>query len=143
MPLPPPGRPYVTSVKFAGGQLTFSVRVDDFQSDEEEYVEISGYATQTGGAFANIYNVATIPPKANGTNDPPPVDVTATPGPDKKFSKDQDITVAIRVSKVWVTVLGIGVASENQLQTADDGTTWDTVRQVSEMYDTSSSAGAS
>jgi len=142
--------PYVTSAKFTGGQMTFSVLVGDFQGNEEEYVEISGYATQIGGAFANIYKIVPIPAKANGSNDQPSVDVTVDPSPAKKFRKDQDVTVAIRVSKVWVTVLRVkpqtGRQPEDtvdQSSLADDSTTWDDVRQVSEMYSTSAPAGAS
>ena len=91
-----------------------------------------------------------FPAKANGSNDQPSVDVTVDPSPAKKFRKDQDVTVAIRVSKVWVTVLRVkpqtGRQPEDtvdQSSLADDSTTWDDVRQVSEMYSTSAPAGAS
>jgi hypothetical protein len=135
MPLMSP--PYVTSAKFTGGKMTFSVLVDNFEANE--YVEISGYATQTYGAFANIYKIALVPP-----NVPPAqasVDVTVDPGPEKQFRKDQDVTVFVRVAKVWVTVLGehnSGPQTEVTDQGANDGTTWDVVRQVSEMYGPSS-----
>jgi len=145
--------PYVTSAKFAGGQMTFSVLVSEFQDDKEpEYVEISGYATQTGGAFANIYNIAKVLPKVNGKSDPElSVDVTVTPGPDKPFRIDQDVTVGMRVAKVWVTVLGInqdttGVpvgATIDPSQPPNDGTTWDNPTEVAEMYGSSSEADAS
>jgi hypothetical protein len=142
---PDPSNPYVTSAKFAGGQMTFKVLVDDFQSDEEEYVEISGYATQTGGAFANIYQIAAIPAKANNTGKKDYVEVTAKTGPKKHFRSDQEVTVSIRVAKVWITVLGInpettGLAAGERVhpsQPPNDGTTWDDAKEVSEMYDPS------
>lgn len=137
--------PYVTSATFASGQMTFSVLADDFQGDEEEYIEISGYATQTGGAFANIYTVASIPAKAADGSKPPPVTVQANPRPQMKFRQDQDVTVAIRVSKVWVTVLRIaplGDETENP-PPPPDGTTWNVIGHVSEMYGGSSPPGAS
>jgi len=133
--------------------MTFRVLVSEFQDDKEtEYVEISGYATQTGGAFANIYNIAEVLPKAGGVSDPQlSVDVTVTPGPDKPFRIDQPVTVGMRVAKVWVTVLGInqdttGVpigATIDPSQPPNDGTTWDKDPQVAEMYGSSSQAAAS
>jgi hypothetical protein len=143
MPLmpPDPSNPYVTSAKFAGGQMTFEVLVDDFQSDEEEYVEISGYATQTEGAFANIYKVVRIPAKANNNNKKEYVKVTVKTDPDKHFRIDRTVTVSIRVSKVWVTVLGINPKTTGlrvgPSQPPNNGTTWDKVKKVAEMYDPS------
>ena len=142
---------YVTSAKLTGGKMKFSVIVDDFEANE--YVEISGSATQSGGAFASIYELAKVPAKANNANGESSVDVTAVPLPPWEFRKDQDVTVVIRVAKVWVTVLAeestqlspqqIRAMSEpswqwqppeGQAQVAHDGTKWNQVKEVSEIH---------
>ena len=104
--MPPP---YVTSAKFVGGQMIFNVIVDDF--DPGDYVEISGAATQVGGAFAAIHKVVPVPAKPTDPEAEASVDVPADPGSDKKFRKDLDVTVYIRIAKIWVTVLGEGPPS--------------------------------
>ena len=116
---------------------------DGFEANE--YVEISGHATQSGGAFANIYEIAQVP-TANGPESDPSIDVTVEPRSTNQFRKDQDITVVVRVAKVWVTVLGkpaqqpgagsaAGVGSEATAggQSAEEGTMWDHVRVVSPL----------
>ena len=128
---------FVTKATFKDGRITFSVGVFDFQAKEP--VEISGYATQTGGAFANIYEIAQVPDTTDRS-----VDVTVEPRSVKQFSKDQDVTVVIRVAKVWVTVLGPNrpsVGTPPSPSPADDGITWDKVRVVSQMNGDSGSSG--
>jgi hypothetical protein len=145
--MPPP---YVTSAKFAGGQMIFNVIVDGF--DPGDYVEISGAATQVGGAFAAIHKVVPVPNKPTDPGAEASVDVTANPCSDKKFRKDLDVTVYIRIAKIWVTVLGEGrpppdktgqTVPEDQGTPVDEGTMWGHVRQVAQMYAPKSSSGSS
>jgi branched-subunit amino acid aminotransferase/4-amino-4-deoxychorismate lyase len=137
---------YITSATINGNQLTFQVKVNDFESND--VIEITGQATQSGGAFAPISSIKTVPAKSNGDNY---VEVTAGKMGEYPFRKDQDVTVFVRVSRVWVTVLGpqgksagtraAGQEAEDQEaedQKADDGMIWDDVRKVSEMEDNNS-----
>lgn len=127
---------YVTSATITNGKLELSVRVDDFTAGE--YVEVSGQATQTGGAFANIYDIQQVPAEPNVPADPNitgdkphfHIYVTGAPVP-HQFMTEQDVTTVIRVAKVWLTVLGppAGV----QPAKAGEGTTWDIQRRVSEL----------
>ena len=139
-------RPYVTSATIKNDRIEISVEVNP--SDSGTYVEVSGSATQTGGAFANFYDIQLVP---TAPNDPNSTDcyvfVSAHPIPPNKFREDQDVTVVIRVGKVWLTVLGNGpLAAEasNSVQMAGEGTMWNTVREVSEITgDSPNQAGAS
>ena len=102
---------YVTSARVTNGKIQLSVRVDEFEASE--YVELSGQATQTGGAFANIYDIQQVPATPNVPADPNvPNDtdhyyiyVTGAPIP-HQFRNDQAVTVVMRVARVWLTVLG-------------------------------------
>ena len=96
--------PYVTNVTITGDQLTFQVQVDDFKPNS--VIEISGQATQSGGAFAPISEIKTVPAQPNGDKGEYYVDVTATRMGEYPFRDDQDVTVFVRVARVWVTVLG-------------------------------------
>jgi hypothetical protein len=126
MPLMP--NAYVTSAKFTGGKIKLTVVVDDF-SQYGGYVEISGQAAQTNGAFADFYSVEEVPPNTNLDPDPNiPGDtahyvvyVSAAPVSEKKkFRKNLDVTTIMRVARVWLTVLGKNQASG----VAVEGTTW-------------------
>jgi hypothetical protein len=124
--------PYVGSAVITGNQITFRVVVTDFKTTEGG-IEISGQATQVGGALAEISAIAQVPAAPNGDNGEYFVEVTADTIPPKRFRKDQDVTVFVRVSKVWVTVLGehsTGPQPETTVQEANDGTTWDIPREV-------------
>jgi hypothetical protein len=128
---------FVTKATFLDGKITFSVGVYDFEKNEP--VEISGYATQTGGAFANIYQIAQVPDMAD-----PSVDVTVEPRSKKQFSKDEDVTVVIRAAKVWVTVLRPKArpdGTQSASQPTDDGITWE-ARVVTSLNGDSGSVGA-
>ena|SRR5215471_18919241 len=129
---------YVTSAKITGGKIQLTVRVDDFKPEDNtaEYVEISGQATQTAGAFANFYDIQQVPPKPNApadADDPPgtvgavhyEIDVTGAPIP-HRFTVDEDVTIVMRVAKVWLTVLGkkVGLTPE-MVGTDGEGMTWD------------------
>lgn len=131
-------RPYVTSATIKNDMIEISVEVDP--SDPGTYVEVSGSATQTGGAFANFYDIQPVPTAPNDPDDPNSTDryvfVSAHPIPPNKFREDQDVTVVIRVGKVWLTVLGKGptvAETSDSFQKAGEGTMWNTVRKVSEI----------
>ena len=78
-------------------------------------LEISGQATQNNAAFATFDEIKDIPgTKAGakaGTGSPAypngksSLPVTADPVVAEKFEAEKDLTVVVRVAKVWVTVL--------------------------------------
>ena len=132
---------FVTKATLQNGQITFSVGVYGF--DANEPVEISGYATQTGGAFVNIYQIVQVPVMAD-----PAVEVTvavpANPQSRKQFDPNEQITVVIRAAKVWVTVLGSTPPQEGlgaETRSADASITWDNVQVVTRMNGDTGSAG--
>lgn len=135
MPLMPNGsHPYVTRVTFTGGQIMLTVEVDDFPDGVP--VEISGYATQNGGAFANFYDIQSVTKNPDGTGD---VYVTATPT--QGFTVDDTITVVLRVARVWVTVIDPagqnppdnGWTQPGPTSTPPDNTVFDVIRKVAEV----------
>jgi hypothetical protein len=129
----PPADSYVTSATIKDGQIELSVQVDDFPDNET--VEISGVATQSGGAFANYYDIQKVPAAvaaADGTSHKT-VTVATHPIPPNKFMQDQDVTVVLRVSRVWVTVLGKPTATSKLANQPQPGTTWGTIKVVSSM----------
>lgn len=106
-------------------QIALTVQVDDFVSGE--MVEISGQATQSGGAFANYYDIQKVPDAVTGADGKShrAVTVTTHPIPTFPFMQGQPVTVVLRVSRVWVTVLGpqSGVSSDSSTP-AGNNTTW-------------------
>jgi hypothetical protein len=90
-----------------GDEITLSVEVTDFETTKGE-LEISGTATQNGGAFATFSKVVDFDKEAIQTDDGWFVDVTAKTIPPTQFDPAQEITVFVRVARVWVTVLGQG-----------------------------------
>jgi hypothetical protein len=127
--------PYVNSAAIKNDKIELSVELD--ASDSGTYVEISGSATQTGGAFANFYDVQQVPTTSSDPGEPDKryVSVSAHPLPPNHFRDDQDVTAVIRVAKVWLTVLGRGytTSQENPPPPAQEGTKWEQVRKVSEI----------
>jgi hypothetical protein len=112
--------PYVTNVTLRDGQIVLTVRVDDFVGDDS--VEISGYATQNGGAFASFYDIQPITENPDGTR---VVYVKATPS--QGFNNGEAVTVSLRAARVWVTVLTEGpeiTATYGDTGPAQEGTTW-------------------
>jgi hypothetical protein len=146
--------PYVDKATVANNKITLRVEVSDFGATGG-LVEVTGQATQTGGALAIISATPQVPATPNGDPDDPKdkdryfVDVTADAIPPHQFRKDQDVTVFVRVSRVWVTVLGEQSTSapipSNTISIANDGTTWDQVREDARITNDSwpSSAGNS
>lgn len=128
--MPDPSNSFVTSAAFTTDaqsvtQIALAVQVDDFV--EGETVEISGQATQIGGAFANYYDIQKVPAAVTGTDGKPHKTVTVTthPIPEFPFVEGQQVTVVLRVSRVWVTVLGLqpGISPESTTP-AGNNTTW-------------------
>jgi hypothetical protein len=124
--------PWVYSVTKTDGKITFRVEVTDFKPTAG-VVEISGQATQEGGAFAPIYATATVPDAPNGDPDEEEeadrsfVNVDVAENPHYPFRIGQAVTVFVRVSKAWVTMIGQSTASlpEQHGQVAPGGTTWE------------------
>jgi len=113
--------PYVDKVSQNGDQIDLRVEVTDFKTTEGG-IEISGQATQNSGAFASFSQIvdlatATVEKETDAATGVEYwfVTVTADTVPPHKFMLDKDITVFVRVAKVWVTVLGeqpSGISSE-------------------------------
>jgi hypothetical protein len=126
---------YVDRVTLTSNQLTLHVQVTDFAASGG-YVEVSGQASQVGGALAVIYQTVEVPQAAaangNGSGSGNAsqdyfVDVTAAPVDGSvAFRADQDISVFVRVARVWLTVLGTAAAVPST------GVTWDVVRTVAQ-----------
>ena len=121
---------FVTSATLQNGKITFSVGVYEFKAGEP--VEISGYATQTNGAFVNIYQIVQVPVMAD-----PAVDVTvavpANPQSRKQFDPNEQITVVIRAAKVWVTVLGSNPQIGSEAVSSGSPITWGDVQVVTKL----------
>ncbi len=116
-----PVHPYVDSVSMAfGDEITLSVEVTDFETTKGE-LEITGQATQIGGAFATISKVVDFDKEAIQTDDGWFVDVTAKTIPPTQFDPAREITVFVRVARVWVTVLGQGGAINPRVTHPDGG----------------------
>jgi len=92
-----------------------------------DYIEISGHATQTGGAFANFYDIKEVDDPSTS------VYVQAHPLPPNQFKKSEDVTIVVRVGKVWLTVLGRPYDKTQEGEAAEDGTRWDQLRKWSEV----------
>ena len=114
-------RPYVSAVTFIGGQVVLTVQLDEYLAGQP--VEISGYATQNSGAFANFYSIQTAGKNPDGT-----VVMYVKATPEKAFMAGEDVTVSLREAKVWVTVLS-GASPGGTPAKATDGTTWNSVQE--------------
>jgi hypothetical protein len=140
---------YVDSVTLTNNQLTLQVEVSDFRASGG-YVEVSGQASQVGGALAVIYQTVNVPqapapapaPAANGNGNGTGneaqeyfVEVTAAPvAGSVAFQAGQDISVFVRVARVWLTVLGNDPAAApvDNVAAPSPGVTWDLLRAVTE-----------
>ena len=105
--------PWVYSFALTGDKITLRVEVTDLQTTTGA-VEITGEATQINGAWARISSVTDWVDAVKGDPNKPDekdkyfMDVEAVPTPDHSFDPNDDVTVWVRVSKAWVTVLGPG-----------------------------------
>jgi len=118
--------PYVTKVTFKDGQIVLTVELDESLADES--VEISGYATQDSGGFANFYDIQNAKENPDGS-----VIMYVSAAPSQDFMNGQPVTVSLRAARVWVTVLAESQDGQGSRYhpakipggtTARDGTTW-------------------
>jgi hypothetical protein len=123
--MPPQPYPWVTRVTIKEKQIVLTVQADQFRTGES--LEISGYATQTSGAFA-VFNVIQAVPKANPDET---ITMYVTASPSQPFMKGQPVTVVLRAGPVWVSVLeepptgpAAGSPSVTAHPPAEEGTTW-------------------
>ena len=139
---------YVTSAEIDGNNIVLSIDVGAFTPGE--YVEISGYATQTAApetqvdtgfaTFSEIQEIKAAKPGKPGKTDELKVKAKLT----KEFKKDLDITVAVRVAKVWVTVLSAVQVTPavTQPPVAGQGSKWGWVKGVGGPDEYSSGEGS-
>lgn len=90
--------PYATDVSFKDGQIVLTIELDNYLANES--VEISGYATQSNGAFATFYDIQSTEENPAGR-----VMMFVKATPTVGFQKGEPVTVSLRASRVWVTVL--------------------------------------
>jgi hypothetical protein len=131
---PAPSNPFVTSATIKNDMIELSIDVTDYSAGT--YVEISGSATQTSGAFANFYDIQETPTEPNDPKDPEKkryVFVSAHPLPPNTFRADEDVTVVIRVGRAWLTVLGKGLPGDTS--TSGKGARWTRVLRTSQVTD--------
>jgi hypothetical protein len=126
MPLMP--HPYVTNVTLKNNKIVLTVQVDEYPAGED--LEISGHATQNGGAFAVFNDIQQVPkPNPDGT-----AYMYVTASPSQGFKQGHPVTVVLRAARVWTTVLGEtqpgGAAQLPPDDPAADGTTWTSIRAV-------------
>jgi hypothetical protein len=133
--------PYVTKVTFKDGQIVLTVQLDESLANES--VEISGYATQDGGGFATFYDIQNTKENPDGS-----VVIYVKAAPSQNFMNGQPVTVTLRASRVWVTVLAESQdgperpyypAITSDGTTARDGTTWGELAAVGSVSPLSSS----
>lgn len=119
--------PYVTKVTLKDGQIVLTVEFDANMADQS--FEISGYATQNGGAFANFYDVQVPKEAEDGT-----VVAYVKAAPLQEFKNNENVTVVLRAARVWVTVLTQPkdgpMPPQGSAAPAEDGTTWNSIRAV-------------
>jgi hypothetical protein len=130
--------PYVVNVAFIKNQIVLAIQVDDYPVGE--VLEISGYATQSNGALAVFNDIKPVPARNQDGTDY--MYVKAFPSPPKQFMKGHAVTVVLRASRVWTTVLGEPQPEQEQLgghvrevagqdqqgEAAEEGTRWSVVR---------------
>jgi|SRR5215472_11134891 len=111
--------PWVYSVTLAPGKLILHVEVTDLKATDEA-IEITGEVTQANGALAQISCIKdwkdAIPgdPSDEKQRDKYFMDVDAVRTGEVEFSLEEGpITIFVRVSKTWVTVLGPGTDEPN------------------------------
>ena len=121
--------PWVYSATIANGEITALVDVTDLYPTQKA-AEITGAATQVNGAFAPIYCIVDVTKATSGNPKDPDqagkyfVPVAATPVDGHAFDPDQDFTVFVRVSIVWVTVLGPGTDGVSEPEKEPGSYTW-------------------
>jgi hypothetical protein len=123
--------PYVTKVTLLDGQIMLTLVFDKSMAGLS--FELSGYATQNGGAFANFYDVKTPTAAPDKT-----VVAYIETAPLRPFKNGEDVTVVLRAARVWATVLRQpedapppGIAPHAWVGTpAPVGATWNDIREL-------------
>ena len=111
------------------GTIQVTYQVDAFMPGES--VEISGYVAQDHGAFATFNDFQKLNTKLGGTavlTVPATLALTAP-----AFQQGHEVIVFLRVSKVWVTVLGEGPVQQpgmTPLLLAGPGSVWGKLKGV-------------
>jgi hypothetical protein len=90
--------PYATDVSFKDGQIVLTIQLDSYLANES--VEISGSATQSNGAYATFYDIQSVDENPAGK-----VVMFVKATPTIAFQSGEPVTVSLRASRVWVTVL--------------------------------------
>ena len=123
-----------------------TVKIEGFAPGES--IELSGYATQNGGAFAifNGLQVVSAPTPDNK------ITMYVTSISSQSFQKGIPVTVILRAARVWVSVLNesqtgqgqepgyLGLtAPQGQYDPAGEGTTWNVLS--AEAYPAAPSGG--
>jgi hypothetical protein len=126
--------PYDTDVSFKDGQIVLTIELDRYLANES--VEISGYAAQVNGAFATFYDIQVAKENPAGK-----VVMFVKATPSIQFQTGEPVIVALRASRVWVTVLaepdepmsppGKSPAETPAGPAAPEGHTWPVVTAVS------------
>jgi hypothetical protein len=108
--------PYVTRTELEDGKLVLYVQVDDYKDKNVDVnLEISGEASLENAAFATFRDIRSTG-NATYADDHWYLTVAAEPVDAEKFEKGfadgLNLTVAARVSRVWLTVLKKDPAAE-------------------------------
>lgn len=98
--MPPEPRPQVTNFTLKNNQIVLTIKIEGFATGEP--IELSGHATQEGGAFA-VFNDLQIVPEPNPDNT---ITMYVTALSSQNFEKGHPVTVVLRAARVWATVLG-------------------------------------
>jgi hypothetical protein len=98
--------PYVETVTVANGKVVLKLQLGSELAGVP--VEVTGYATQNGGAFANFNDVQTVNKNPDNT-----VIMYVEATPSQGFMNGEDVTVVLRAARVWVTVLNPAAAQSN------------------------------
>lgn len=128
---PAPPHPWVTDVTFKDNQIVLTVKIEGFNSGET--IELSGYATQDGGAFAVFNDLQTVPEPNRGNK----ILMYVTSLSSRGFVEGDAVTVVFRAARVWTTVLAEGESDGYETtgpppELAEDGTSWS--RRMSAAY---------
>ena len=124
--MPPQPFPWVTDVTFKDNQIVLTVKIEGFNPGET--IELSGYATQNGGAFAVFNDLQTVPEPNPGNK----IFMYVTSLSSRGFVEGDAVTVVFRAARVWTTVLEEGEEGEpggyptapQPPELAEDGTSW-------------------
>jgi len=124
--MPPQPFPWVTDVTFKDNQIVLTVKIEGFNPGEN--IELSGYATQDGGAFAVFNDLQTVPEPNRGNK----ILMYVTSLSSRGFAEGDAVTVVFRAARVWTTVLEEGEEGESSgyptapspPELAEDGTSW-------------------